>query len=73
MEYIVHHSSRVIISRLGNKDNVKLSFSNPDALLVNYHPAEGNFKGRQQVSIEVSKEAMIEAAKTFLIWAESDK
>ena len=27
MEYIVHHSSRVIICRLGNKDNVKLSFS----------------------------------------------
>ena len=72
MEYIVHHSSRLIISRLGNKDNIKLSFSNPDALSVNYHPPEGNFKGRQQVSIEISKKAMIEAAKTFLIWAENN-
>lgn len=73
MEYILHHKNNIVISSVGDKEHIKISFLNPHALLVNYHPKEGNFFGRQQVNVEISKEAMIEAAKGFLVWAESDK
>lgn len=72
MEYIVHHKNSIIISRVGDKDNIKISFSHPKSLFVNYHPPEGNFFGRQQVSVEVTKEELIEAAKCFLVWAEKN-